>query len=225
MDIRKKLFEMQDLKYKEFHARLIPTITPELIIGVRTPELRKFGRELFKSSEGLEFIKDLPHKYYDENNLHAFILENIRDYSDALKETERFLPHIDNWATCDLFLPKAFKKNTDKLLPEIHKWIKSNHTYTVRYAVGLLMRLYLDDKFSEEFPAAVAAVKSDEYYINMMLAWYFATALAKQFDSVIPYLTENRLDTWVRNKTIQKAIESNRISGDTKAYLRTLKIR
>ncbi|MGM9935970.1 MAG: DNA alkylation repair protein, partial [Candidatus Ornithomonoglobus sp.] len=170
-----------------------------------------------------DFLNDLPHTYYEENNLHAFIVARIKDYETALAETKRFLPYIDNWATCDMFTPEVFRKNTEKLLPEIYEWIKSPHTYTVRYAIGLLMQLYLDDNFDESCMSLAASVRSEEYYVNMMIAWYFATALAKQYDAAIVYLTENRLDKWTHNKTIQKAVESNRIAPETKAYLKTLK--
>lgn len=166
---------------------------------------------------------NIPHKYYEENNLHAYIIEYIKDYDTAIAETKKFLPYIDNWATCDTFMPKVFKKNADRLLPEIMGWLGSDETYTVRYGIGMLMRLYLDENFSPEYLRIVAGIKSDEYYINMIIAWYFATALAKQYDTAIGYLLNNRLDVWVHNKTIQKAIESYRISGEIKEYLREMK--
>lgn len=224
-NIQKELFSMQDLGYKEFHSRLIPNINPDTIIGVRTPELRKYARSFARQPEAEEFLNTLPHKYYEENNLHAFLVETIKDYDKALFETERFLPFIDNWATCDMFLPKVFKKHTDTLIFKIKEWLKSSHTYTVRYGTGLLMSLYLDEHFSNEYLELVSAVRSDEYYINMMLAWYFATALAKQYDAAIPYIEEKKLDKWVHNKAIQKAIESRRIDNETKLYLRGLKIK
>lgn len=223
-DVQKTLFDMKDDGYKNFHAKLIPAINPNLIIGVRTPDLRKFAKDFYRSEESTDFIKELPHKYYEENNLHAFLLEQIKDYDTALAETERFLPYIDNWATCDAFVPKVFKKNTDKLIFNICEWLKSDKLYTVRYAVGLLMKLYLGENFKPEYAELVSKIKSDEYYINMMLAWYFATALAKQYDAVIPYITQRRLDKWVHNKTIQKAVESYRIPPETKAYFKTFKI-
>lgn len=223
--LQEQLFSMQDEKYKSFHAKLIPNVNPDKIIGIRTPELRKFANAFSKMPESKEFIENLPHKYYEENNLHAFVIEKIKDYDCAIEQTERFLPYIDNWATCDMFLPKTFKKNTGRLTEKINEWLKSDKTYTVRYAIGLLMGLYLDSEFKPEYLEAVASVHSDEYYINMMIAWYFATALAKQYNAAIPFLTENRLDKWVHNKTIQKAIESRRISDETKAYLKTLKIK
>lgn len=223
--VTKELFLMQDAEYKKFQAKLIPTVNPDVIIGVRTPNLRKYAKELFKTPDAAAFLKELPHKYYEENCLHAFITECIKDYETALFETERFLPYIDNWATCDTFVPKVFKKNTDALLKPIKKWLKSKEIYTVRYAIGLLMGLYLDEKFEPEQLRLVAGVKSEEYYVNMMIAWYFATALAKQYDSAISYIPDKKLDKWVHNKTIQKAIESRRISAETKDYLRTLKMK
>lgn len=224
-NIQHTLFSMKDEKYKAFNAKLIPTVKPDLIIGVRTPELRKYAKALAKTPESESFISILPHKYYEENNLHAFIIELLKDYDKALLETERFLPYIDNWATCDMFLPKVFSKNTGSLLVKIQEWLKSDRVYTVRYAIGLLMSLYLDENFNSDFLQDVASVHSDEYYINMMISWYFATALAKQYDCTVTYITEKKLDKWVHNKTIQKAVESNRISDDIKKYLKTLKIK
>ena len=225
MSIQEKLFELQDLGYKEFQSKLIPNIAPELIIGVRTPVLRKYAKEIAGTDEAEEFLKSLPHEYYDEDNLHAFLIENEKDFDKAIALTEKFLPYIDNWATCDMFLPPVFRKNTDKLLPYIRRWINDLRPYTVRYAIGLLMSLYLDELFTDEFPRLVSAVESEEYYVEMMIAWYFATALAKQYESVIDYFTGRILDRQVHNKALQKAIESKRISRATKAYLRELKIK
>lgn len=221
-EIQKHLYEMQDLKYRSFHKKLIPTVDEKTVIGVRTPDLRAYARQLSRTEEGAEFINCLPHRFYEENNLHAFIIESIKDYDAAVCETEKFLPYIDNWATCDCFMPRVFKKNTDVLIKRVLKWIKSDNVYTKRYAIGILMKLYLDGNFKEEYLDTVASVRSDEYYINMMIAWYFATALAKQYDSAIVYLEENRLPLWVYKKTVRKAIESYRISDETKKYLRTL---
>lgn len=223
MNIQQNLFSMQDESYKAFHAKLIPTVSLDKIIGVRTPYLRKFAREFSKTPEAEAFLQDLPHTYYEENNLHAFVIEQFKEFDRALEETERFLPYIDNWATCDMFLPKAFKKDPDRLLPSIQKWIKSDQTYTIRYAIGLLMSLYLDENFRPEYLKMAGDVQSEEYYVNMMIAWYFATALAKQYDSAIVYLTEHRLTKWVHNKTIQKAVESSRIPTEVKCYLKILK--
>ena len=222
--VREKLFQLKDEDYKKFHEKLIPNIKSENIIGIRTPVLRKFAHEFAKMPESEEFLKNLPHKYYEENNLHAFLIEVIKDFDTAVSETERFLPYIDNWATCDVFCPKSFKKNTDKLLSYAMKWIKSEHTYTVRYGIGMLMRFYLDEEFSPEYMKTVSEVESDEYYINMMIAWYFATALAKQRDCAMTYFENKSLPQWVHNKAIQKARESFRIDRETKEYLKTLKI-
>ena len=215
---------MQDLKYKNFSEKIIPDIPKESIIGVRVPELRKFTKTFIKSGNINRFLKDVPHKYFEENNIHAFILQNIVDFDSAIKELEKFLPYINNWATCDSFVPKAFLKNTDILFPYIEKWIKSSHVYTVRYAVCLLMKLYLDDNFDSYHLKMVSDIKSDEYYVNMVRAWYFATALAKQYDSAIGYIEGNILDIWTHNKTIQKAIESYRIDKKTKKYLSSMRI-
>lgn len=222
--VQSRLFELQDTEYKAFHSKLMPTVNPDKIIGVRVPELRKLSKELRKDGTGEQFIKYLPHTYYEEDNIHAFCIEKIKDFDLALEETQKFLPYIDNWATCDIFSPKVFAKNTDKIYGKCLEWIKTDKVYTIRYGIGMLMRYFLDERFSEEVLNVVADVKSDEYYVNMMIAWFFATALAKQYDSSIKYIENKKLDTWVHNKAIQKAIESNRISVDIKKYLRTLKI-
>ncbi len=223
MNIQKELFKLQDLKYKAFHSRLMPTVPDEKVIGVRVPQLRKLSKVFAKDTEAAAFLNALPHKYYEEDNIHAFVIEQIKDFDTALSETEKFLPYIDNWATCDMFLPKTFKVNKEKLLPHVKKWLTCDKTYTIRFGMGVLLKLFLDGDFKPEYLKWVADVKSEEYYLRMMQAWYFATALAKQYDSAILYLTEQRLDTWTHNKTIQKAIESYRIDVNTKAYLRTLK--
>lgn len=223
MEIKQKLFKMQDLKYKEFHEKLIPTVNRDTVIGVRTPDLRAFSKSIKNDENTGRFLRTLPHDYYEENNLHAFLIAQIKDFDKCIEELDKFLPYIDNWATCDGIRPKCFKKNTDKLLSKIQKWIKSNHTYTVRFAIEMLMTFYLDDKFDAKYLDMVASVKSEEYYINMMLAWYFATALAKQWESAVPYIERNCLSTWVHNKTIQKAVESYRITPEQKAYLKGLK--
>ena len=224
MAITQRLFELRDEEYKSFHTRLMPTVNPELVIGVRVPVLRKLAAELAKTSEGKEFLRTLPHKYYEENNLHAFIVEKIKDFDEAACETERFLPYINNWATCDMYRPKVFSKNKERFLPYIYKWLESEHTYTVRYGIGMLLSYFLDDAFDPTYLKRVSEIKSEEYYINMMCAWYFATALAKQYDAALPYITDRVLPPWVHNKTIQKAVESNRISIETKEYLKTFKI-
>lgn len=217
MDIQKELFAMQDLKYKEFHSKLMPNIDSDLIIGVRTPDLRNFAKNL---TDYEDFLKALPHKYYEENNLHGFLISQIKDFDRVIEELNRFLPYVDNWATCDMLRPKVFKKSTDKLISEILKWLKSDKTYTIRFGIEMLMCYYLDGEFKEEYLEWVSLVKSEEYYVNMMIAWYFATALAKQWDKTIPYITEKRLSEWVRKKTIQKAKESFRITKEQKEFLK-----
>jgi 3-methyladenine DNA glycosylase AlkD len=222
-NFRQRLFELQDLKYKAFHCRLIPNVNPDTVIGVRTPELRKLAKDLSKSPESEKFLAVLPHKYYEENNLHGFLIETIKDYDTCVAALEAFLPYVDNWATCDLMSPKVFKKHLPELYEKIKVWLTSDRTYTVRFGIEMLMSFYLGDEFQPEMLELVASVRSKEYYINMMIAWYFATALAKKYDDTLPYIKERRLDQWTHNKTIQKAIESYRISDDAKAYLRILK--
>ena len=222
-EIQKKLFKMQDLGYRDFHSKLMPTIDKETIIGVRVPILRRLAKELFKNGEYMYFLNDLPHKYYEENNLHSLLIMQIKSYDECLAETERFLPYVDNWATCDTLRPKVFKTHLSQLLPEINLWINSGEVYTVRFGIEMLMCHYLDDKFKTEYADLVASVKSEEYYVNMMVAWYFATALAKQYNSILPYIEKDILPIWVHNKTIQKAVESYRITKEQKAYLKTLK--
>ena len=222
-EIQEMLFALQDKEYKEFQSKLIPEIDPDTVIGVRIPQLRKLAKQLYKERDMKEFLKELPHTYYEENNLHGFLLEQIKDFETCAEEINRFLPYVDNWATCDLISPAVFKKNRPKLLGRIRQWMSSGDTYTIRFGMGMLMKHYLDDDFSEEYPAMAAAVKSEEYYVKMMTAWYFATALAKQYDAVIGYIEEQRLDKWTHNKTIQKAVESRRISDEQKKYLRTLR--
>ena len=222
--ISEELFTLQDTEYQVFQSKLMPTIPPETVIGVRTPLLRKLAKELAGTPQAEHFLQSLPHRYYEENNLHAFLIEKIRDYDTALAETERFLPYINNWATCDCFCPKVFAKHKEELLIPLRRWLGSDQTYTVRYAMGMLMRYYLDEDFQPEYLAWVAGVHSEEYYLNMMRAWYFATALAKQPDAALPWLTDRRLDVWTHNKTIQKAAESYRIPPEMKQQLRELRI-
>ena len=221
--LEKKLFEMQDLKYRDFHSRLLPGIYKETIIGIRTPMLRKFTKEYAKTPEADLFMQELPHRYYEENNMHMMIASWIKDYEKCLAEVKRFLPYVNNWATCDLPAPKIFVKHKDELLPEIRSWIASDETYTIRYGIGMLMTFYLDEDFRPEYLKMAADVESEEYYVNMMIAWYLATALAKQWDATIPYLEERKLSEWVHRKTIQKAIESYRITPEQKVYLKTLR--
>lgn len=223
--IRNRLFALQDLSYRDFSAKLIPNIYEDRIIGIRTPDIRKLAKELSETEQGMEFIHILPHKYHEENCLHAFIIELIKDYDLCLSEIQRFLPYIDNWATCDSLSPKVFAKNKDKLINEIKSWISDDKTYTIRFGIGMLMRHYLDDNFDPVYPEMLSEIRSEEYYVNMMLAWYYATALAKQYEAVIPYIEEKKLSVWVHNKTIRKAIESYRITDEQKKYLRTLRIK
>ena len=224
-ELQKQLFALQDPGYREFHARLIPGIPKEDIIGIRTPVLRKFAGEFARdhSQEAEAFLKELPHRYYEENNLHMMLVAQIKDYESCLAEVERFLPYVDNWATCDLPAPKCFEKHKKELIAVIRKWISSEKTYVVRYGIGLLLRLYLDADFDPAYLELVTAVQSEEYYVNMMIAWYLATALAKQWEETIPYLEERRLSEWVHRKTIQKAVESYRITKEKKEYLRSLR--
>ena len=222
-ELQRSLFELQDLKYRDFQSKLLPKTEKEKIIGVRTPILRKFAKEFAQTKESEIFLQVLPHQYYEENNLHLMLVTQIRDYKKCLKEVTQFLPYIDNWATCDLPLPKCFEKHKAELIVDVKNWIASNDTYTIRYGIGVLLRLYLAEDFKDEYPKLVSAVISDEYYVNMMIAWYFATALAKQWEAVIGYLKDRKLTEWVHRKTIQKAIESNRITEEQKAELRGLR--
>ena len=222
-ELQQELFKLQDLKYRNFHSKLMPGIDKETIIGIRTPVLRKFAKEFAKTEATEAFLQELPHTYYEENNLHVMWIAMLKDYDMCLAELERFLPYIDNWATCDFAPPKCFEKHKKELWSKIRLWIRSGETYTVRYAVGLLMRFYLDQDFDRRYSDAVAEIRSEEYYVNMMIAWYFATALAKQWDAVIPYIEEHRLADWTHKKTIQKAIESYRITPEQKEYLRSLR--
>lgn len=222
-EITAKLFELQNLEYREFHSNLVPTKDPDAIIGVRVPHLRKLAKELIKEMDVTPFLKELPHQYNEENVLHAFIIEAIKDYDECLLELNQFLPYVDNWAVCDSLKPKVFKKHLDELVDEIQVWIESTQTYTIRFGIEMLMNFYLDEKFSAKYLDMAAGVKSEEYYVNMMIAWYFATALAKQYDATIKIIEAGVLDKWTHNKTIQKAIESYRITPEQKEYLRGLK--
>ena len=214
---------MQDPAYRDFHSNLMPGIDKNTIIGIRTPQLRKFAKQLAQTEEAEQFLRQLPHQYYEENNLHMMLVAQIKDYENCLAEVERFLPYIDNWATCDLPVPKCFEKHKKELITVIRKWISSEKTYVIRYGIGLLLRLYLDADFDPAYLELVTAVRSEEYYVNMMIAWYLATALAKQWEETIPYLEERRLPEWVHRKTIQKAVESYRITKEQKEYLRSLR--
>ncbi|MBQ2801215.1 MAG: DNA alkylation repair protein [Lachnospiraceae bacterium] len=229
MDIQKeiegRLFALEDKKYKEFHSKLMPTINQDTIIGVRTPAMRKLAKELAKQPEYMAYIHMLPHNYYDENNLHGFLIEAIKDYEECVSAVNEFLPYVDNWATCDSMSPKVFKKHRPELLEQIKIWMASEHTYTIRYGIGMLMTHFLDENFEKEYLEWVARIRSEEYYVNMMIAWYFATALAKQPEATLPYIEQKRLDVWTHNKAIQKAVESFRVTKEQKEYLRTLRVR
>ncbi|MBQ4506316.1 MAG: DNA alkylation repair protein [Firmicutes bacterium] len=223
--IREELFRLRDEKYRDFQSGLIPGVDPKRMIGVRTPELRRFAKELIKDEGSTAFLTELPHEYFDEDQLHAFVISEIKDWGRCIEEVERFLPYVDNWATCDQLSPKVFKRHRVELMERIKAWTVSDRTYTIRFGIGMLMQHYLDEDFDPSYPEMVAGVSSQEYYVNMMRAWYFATALAKQYGSVIPLIEERRLDPWTHNKAIQKAIESRRITDEQKEYLRSLRIK
>ena len=224
ISLQDQLFALQDKAYADFQSKLLPTVSHETVIGVRTPDLRKMAKQICKTPVVQEFMQALPHRYFDENQLHAFILSEEKDFDTCIAELEQFLPYVDNWATCDQLSPRCFKKHTTELLSYIRKWMKSTHTYTKRFGMGMLMRYYLDGEFKPEFLEWVASIKSDEYYIRMMQAWFFATALAKQWDATLPYIEQHRLHPWTHNKAIQKAIESYRITDEQKALLRTFRV-
>ena len=221
--IRDRLFQLQDAGYREMQIRIIPTVSPDRIIGVRTPALREMAKQLAREEEIRGFLGDLPHRYFEEDQLHAFIISGMKDYDECLRELDRFLPYVDNWATCDQMSPRVFRKHRKELLDIIRAWIGSGKTYIIRFGIGMLMEHYLDEEFDPAYPEMAAAVRSEEYYVNMMTAWYFATALAKQYKTVLPFLENRELDEWTHNKAIQKAIESYRITPEQKDYLRTLK--
>lgn len=222
-NIQKKLFQLQDVGYGDFHSKLMPNIPREKIIGIRVPVLRRFVKELSKA-EKEDFLQQLPHTYYEENNLHGLIIMESRDYGSCIGELERFLPYIDNWATCDMLRPKILRKHLSELLEKIYQWLDSEDIYTVRLAIGFLMSFYLDDEvYQRAYLAKVAEVSSQEYYVRMMVAWYFATALAKQYQDALPYMQKGRLEEWTRRKAIQKALESRRVSPEHKEYLRSLR--
>ena len=224
-EITAELYRLQDQDYALLQAKILPTVPAGSIIGVRTPALRTFAKTLRKAKDTDAFLSRLPHRYFDENQLHAFIISLEKDFDKCLAEVDAFLPFIDNWATCDQLSPQVFRKEPLKLLPSIQTWIRSDKTYTVRFAVGMLMQHFLDEHFDTRYPDMVAEIRSQEYYINMMIAWYFATALAKQYDLILPYLKEKRLAPWVHNKTIQKSVESYRITDEQKECLKALRIR
>ena len=221
--IQKKLFELQDVEYRDFHSSLIPNVPKENIIGVRIPKLRALAKELFREGDWQDFLITVPHKYYEENNLHAFIIEQISDFNECLYQTEKFLPYVDNWVTCDSLRPKALKKDPQKLLDKIHLWLSSDKPYTVRFGIEMLMCYFLDEEFKPDYAELVSRVRLDDYYVDMMIAWYFATALAKQYEVILPHIEKAVLPPKIHNKAIQKAIESFRITNEQKVYLKTFK--
>lgn len=222
-EIRSELNRLQDTGYRDFQRRSVPSTEPGRIIGVRTPALRTLAKALSGRDDVMFFLNDLPHEYFEEDQLHAFILSGMKDADECIRLVDEFLPYVDNWATCDQMSPKIFRKNKDLLLTYINKWIDSDLTYVKRFAVGMLMEHFLEADFKESYLTMVSRIRSDEYYVNMMTAWYFATALAKQYDATLPFIEKNRLDVWTHNKTIQKAVESYRITTEQKKYLKTLK--
>lgn len=223
--VRDRLFGLQDLKYKDFHSKLMPTVDSELVIGVRTPELRLFAKEFSKTDMAEDFLLSLPHKYYEENNLHAFMISAMKDYGTVIEKLNAFLPFVDNWATCDMMRPVVFRKHRSELLCEIKKWIKSDKPYTVRFGIEMLMVHFLQEDFDISYPQTVAEIRSEEYYVRMMVAWYFATALAYRYSEILPFIEDRVLDEWTHNKAIQKAVESYRMTAEQKEYLKKLKIR
>ena len=224
-EIRNELFKMQDTAYRDFNSKLIPTVDKSLFIGVRTPELRKYAKQLAKREDIEEFLHSLPHKYFDENQLHAFIVSEIKDFKSCVDRVNEFLPYVDNWATCDQLSPKVFKKHHKELIAYIKEWLESDKVYTLRFGIGMLMEHFLDEDFDIIYPETVSNIRSDEYYVNMMIAWYFATALAKRYESVLTFIENRSLEIWTHNKAIQKAVESYRISTDRKTYLKELKVK
>ena len=223
MSVYERLLKVKDDEYKEFQAKLVPNISPDTIIGVRTPAMRSVAKEVFKSTEKEAFLNDLPHKYYEENLVHFFILAEIKDFDECIREVEKFLPYVDCWPVSDQATPKSFKKNHKKLLPYIEKWIASDHVYTARFGIRMLMNEFLGEDFKEEYLELASSNKGEDYYLKMMVAWYFATALAKQYDAAVKYIEERKLDEWVHKKSIQKAVESFRVSDEHKEYLKSFR--
>ena len=225
--IQQQLFELQDLKYRDFHAKLVPGMDVNAIIGVRTPELRKLAKQLAKDERVGDFLAVLPHQYLDEMNLHGFIISALKDYAECLKEIDRFLPYVNNWATCDLLSPKAFKqkKNRERLLEDIKRWMASDEPFIIRFGIEMLMSFYLDEDFKLEYLKWVSEIRHEHYYVKMMVAWYFATALAKQWEATLPYIERNTMEKWTHNKAIQKAVESYRITPEQKELLKSYRVK
>ena len=224
MEILKELFKLQDKEYAEFQSKLTPSVDKNKFIGVRVPEARKLAKVYFKDEKSREFLNILPHEYYDENMLHGLLISEIKDYEKCINEVDKFLQYVDNWAVCDIMSPKILKKNKDKLIEKIKIWSESKDIYTCRFGIKMLMTHYLDGDFKSEYLNIPSSIVSDEYYINMMIAWFYATALAKRWDDSIKYIENKKLTKWVHNKTIQKARESYRITNEQKEYLKSLKI-
>ena len=222
-EITDKLMKLKDAKYQEFQSKLVPNIDKNKILGIKTPDLRMLAKEMALSDMKEEFLKELPHQYYDEDLIHFFVISLEKDFNKTIEYVETFLPYVNCWPVSDQATPKAFKKHHQELLPYIKKWILSSHVYTARFGMRMLMNEFLDDDFKEEYLELVASKKGEDYYLKMMVAWYFATALCKQYDASIKYIEEHRLDDWVHKKTIQKAIESFRVTEEHKEYLRSLK--
>lgn len=222
--VTERLLSLADERYRQFQIPLMPTVDPQRVIGVRTPILRKLAKELAGTAEGEAFLRDLPHTYYEENNLHAFLLEQIRDYDTCIAAIDAFLPYVDNWSTCDGWSPKVLKRHPEELLCKIRQWMASDRPYTVRFGIGMLQRHFLDDRFCSDYLDWVAAIDREEYYVRMMVAWYFATALAKQYDAALPYIRDGRLPRWTHNKAIQKAVESYRVTEEHKAVLKQYRL-
>ena len=220
--VQQRLFALRDEEYARFQSALIPNIPKETVIGVRMPLMRKLAKEIAGEAETQAFLTELPHAYYDENILHSVLLSQMKDYGACMEAVEAFLPHIDNWAVCDCLSPKVFAGHKPELMENIRKWAKSGHVYTCRFGLEMLMTHFLDGDFEPEYLELPASVKLEDYYAKMMVAWFFATALAKQWDAAVVYLEQNRLEPWTHNKTIQKARESYRISAEQKEYLKTL---
>lgn len=223
MDVVDKLNKVKSEEYKEFQSKLVPNISKDTILGVKTPEMRDIAKEVFVSKDRDDFLSDLPHKYYEENLIHFFAISMIKDFEECAKRVEEFLPYVDCWPVSDQATPKTFKKNHQRLLPLIKKWISSEHVYTARFGLRMLMNEFLDNDFKEEYLEVAANKRGEDYYLKMMVAWYFATALAKQYDATIKYFEDHKLDDWVHKKAIQKAVESYRVTDEHKEYLKTLK--
>jgi hypothetical protein len=223
MTVYERLLKVQDKEYRDFQIKLVPNISPDAMIGVRTPDMRNIAKEVFSSDERDAFLKELPHKYYEENLVHFFLIAMIKDFDECVKAVDEFLPYVDCWPVSDQATPKSFKKNHEKLLPYIKKWIASDHVYTARFGIRMLMNDFLGDDFKEEYLELVASKRGEDYYLKMMVAWYFATALAKRYDESVKFIEERKLDDWVLKKAIQKAVESYRVTDEHKEYLKTFR--